>query len=149
MLAIDLSARALETAKRNARRHSVETSITWLEGNLFAPLARLDVEGAVTAIVSNPPYICESDWSGLQPEVSRYEPRVALVAGPRGTELHERLLNEAIPYLAPGGLLLMELGLGQSADVQAMVRSKPAYSSVETVPDEAGIDRVLIAVRAG
>jgi release factor glutamine methyltransferase len=149
MLAIDLSARALETAKRNARRHSVETSITWLEGNLFAPLARLDIEGAVTAIVSNPPYICESDWSGLQPEVSRYEPRVALVAGPRGTELHERLLNEAILYLAPGGLLLMELGLGQSADVQAMVRSKPAYSSVETVPDEAGIDRVLIAVRAG
>lgn len=149
MLAIDLSARALETAKRNARRHSVETSIIWLEGNLFAPLAGLGVEGAVTAIVSNPPYICESDWSGLQPEVSRYEPRVALVAGPRGTELHERLLNEAIPYLAPGGLLLMELGLGQSADVQAMVRSKPAYSSVETVPDEAGIDRVLIAVRAG
>ncbi|HET9575103.1 MAG TPA: peptide chain release factor N(5)-glutamine methyltransferase [Nitrospira sp.] len=149
MLAIDLSARALEMAKRNARRHSVETSITWLEGNLFGPLARLDVEGAVTAIVSNPPYICESDWFGLQPEVSRYEPRVALVAGPRGTELHERLLNEAIPYLAPGGLLLMELGLGQSADVQAMVRSKPAYSSVETVPDEAGIDRVLIAVRAG
>lgn len=149
MLAIDLSARALKMAKRNARRHSVETSITWLEGNLFGPLARLDVEGAVTAIVSNPPYICESDWSGLQPEVSRYEPRVALVAGPRGTELHERLLNEAIPYLAPGGLLLMELGLGQSADVQAMVRSKPAYSSVETVPDEAGIDRVLIAVRAG
>jgi release factor glutamine methyltransferase len=149
MLAIDLSARALETAKRNARRHSVETAITWLEGNLFAPLARLDIEGAVTAIVSNPPYICESDWSGLQPEVSRYEPRVALVAGPRGTELHERLLNEAIPYLAPGGLLLMELGLGQSANVQAMVRSKPAYSSVETVPDEAGIDRVLIAVRAG
>ena len=149
MLAIDLSARALETAKRNARRHSVETLITWLEGNLLAPLARLGVEGAVTAIVSNPPYICESDWSGLQPEVSRYEPRLALVAGPRGTELHERLLNEAMSYLAPGGLLLMELGLGQSADVQAMVRSKPAYSSVETVPDEAGIDRVLIAVRAG
>jgi release factor glutamine methyltransferase len=149
MLAIDLSARALETAKRNGQRHAAKTSVTWLEGNLFAPLAGLGVEGAVTAIVSNPPYIRESDWSGLQPEVSRYEPRLALVAGPRGTELHERLLNEAIPYLAPCGLLIMELGLGQSAEVQAMVRSKPAYSSVETVPDEAGIDRVLIAVRAG
>ena len=149
MLAIDLSARALETAKRNGQRHAVETSITWMEGNLLAPLDGLSLEGAVTAIVSNPPYIRESDWSGLQPEVSRYEPRTALVAGPRGTELHERLLIEAIPYLAPGGLLLMELGLGQSSEVQELVRTRPAYSYVEIVPDEAGIDRVLIVGRAG
>lgn len=149
MLAIDLSARALETAKRNAQRHAVEASITWLEGDLLAPLAGLGFEGTVTAIVSNPPYIRDSDWSGLQPEVSRYEPRTALAAGPWGTELHERLLNEAIPYLVPGGLLVMELGLGQSSQVQALARSKPAYTSVEIVPDEGGIDRVLIAGRAG
>jgi release factor glutamine methyltransferase len=148
MLAIDLSTGALETAKRNAQRHAVETSITWLEGNLLAPLAGLGFERAVNAIVSNPPYIRESDWSGLQPEVSQYEPRLALAAGPRGTEVHERLLNEAIPYLASGGLLVMELGLGQSVEVQALVKGQSAYASVEIVRDEAGIDRVLIAERA-
>jgi len=148
VLAIDLSAPVLETAKRNAQRHAVESSITWLEGDLLAPLTGSGREGAVTAIVSNPPYIRESDWSGIQPEVSRYEPRTALVAGPEGTELHERLLNEAIPYLAPGGFLVMELGLGQSSAVQACARSKPAYGSVDIVRDEGGIDRVLIAGRS-
>ena len=147
VLAIDLSAPVLETAKRNAQRHAVESSITWLEGDLLAPLTGLGLEGVVTAIVSNPPYIRESDWSGLQPEVSRYEPRTALVAGPEGTELHERLLNEVIPYLAPGGFLVIELGLGQSSAVQACARSKPTYGSVDIVRDEAGIDRVLIAGR--
>ena len=127
VVAIDLSAQALETAKRNAQRHAVETSITWLEGDL-APLAGLGFEGAVTAIVSNPPYIRESDWSSLQPEVKRYEPRMALVAGPRGIELHERLLNDAIPYLVPGGFLILELGLGQSAEVEALVKKMPGYN---------------------
>lgn len=149
MLAIDVSARALETAKRNAQRYELEAVITWLEGDLLAPLRGLGFERAVTAIVSNPPYIRESDWPGLQPEVSRYEPRTALVAGLRGTELHERLLNEAIPYLVPGGLLMMELGLGQSAEVEALLRANPAYSSIEIIPDDAGIDRVIIAERAG
>ena len=62
------------------------------------------------AILANPPYIRESEWTGLQPEVSRYEPRMALVAGKRGTEVHERLLDEAVSYLMPGGWLAMEVG---------------------------------------
>src|SRR5262245_35359710 len=95
VLATDLSVDALETAKRNARRHGVETAICWLEGDLLAALAGLGCERAVTAILANPPYIRESDWSGLQQEVSGYEPRMALVAGTKGTEVHERLLVEA------------------------------------------------------
>jgi release factor glutamine methyltransferase len=149
ILAIDLSARALETAERNAQRYALETMITWLEGDLLTPLAGLGFEAEVTAIVSNPPYIREADWSQLQPEVSRYEPSTALIAGPRGTELHERLVSEAIPYLMPGGLLIMELGLGQSAEVQGLLRDNPAYTSVEILPDTRGIDRVVIAQRAG
>jgi release factor glutamine methyltransferase len=148
LLAIDLSARALETAKRNAQRYTLKTMITWLQGDLLAPLTGLGFEAAVTAIVSNPPYIREGDWAQLQLEVNRYEPRTALIAGPRGTELHERLLNEAIPYLTYGGLLIMELGLGQSAEVQALLWDNPAYTSVEIVSDDAGIDRVIIAQRA-
>ncbi|WP_455388741.1 peptide chain release factor N(5)-glutamine methyltransferase [Petrachloros mirabilis] len=149
MLAIDLSGSALETAKRNADRHAVGSTITWLEGDLLAPLEGRGLEGSVTAIISNPPYIQEAEWPTLQPEVRLYEPRMALMAGPRGTELHERLLLESIPFLMPGGLLIMELGKGQGAALCKKVTSMAAYKSAEIVADEAGIDRVLIVERAG
>jgi len=146
--AIDLSAPALEMAKRNARRHGVDTRIRWLEGDLLAPLATGGCDGTVTAIVANPPYIRESDWSGLQPEVNGYEPRMALVAGAKGIELHERLLEEATAYLAPGGLLAMELGEGQGAEVRAKIETMSVYGSTQILPDEAGIDRIVIVERA-
>ena len=149
VFAIDISCSALEMARQNARRHDVERAITWLEGDLLMPLSGRGLEGTVSAIISNPPYIRESQWPMLQPEVRMYEPPAALIAGPRGIELHERLLREAVSYLAPGGLLVMEMGQGQSAELAETVESMAAYRSVDVVPDEAGIDRVLIAERAG
>ena len=149
IIATDLSVEALETAKRNARRHGVEMDIGWLHGDLLAPLAGSGYEDSVTAIMSNPPYIRESDCSGLQPEVGRYEPRMALVAGKRGIEVHERILDQAVPYLAPGGFLAMEIGLGQSEEILKTIDRMAAYERAEVMPDEAGIDRVLIVQRAG
>jgi len=149
VLAIDQSASALAQAKRNADRHAVGSAITWLEGDLLAPLFGRGLEGAVAVILSNPPYIREVEWGALQPEVRLYEPRTALIAGPRGTELHERLLMEAVPFLMPGGLLIMELGQGQSAALREQVSSMATYASTEIVFDEAGIDRVLIVERVG
>jgi release factor glutamine methyltransferase len=147
VFATDISADALDTAKRNARRHGVDTMIRWLEGDLMAPLAEVCGDGTVTAIVSNPPYVRESEWSRLQPEVGGYEPRTALVAGATGTELHERLLDQAVVYLAPGGVLAMELGQGQSAHIRAKVERMCAYAGAQILPDEAGIDRIVIAER--
>lgn len=147
MLAIDPSASALQTAKHNADRHGVGSAITWLEGDLLAPLIGRGLEGAVTVIISNPPYIREAEWETLQPEVRLYEPRTALIAGPQGTELHERLLRDSIPFLMPGGLLIMELGQGQSAALCEKVESMAAYKPAEIVLDEAGIDRILIVER--
>src|SRR5690348_17550059 len=98
----------------------------------------------VTAIVANPPYIRESEWSGLQPEVGRYEPRIALVAGATGTEIHDRLLDEAAPYLVPGGFLAMEIGQGQSVDIRNKIERMPVYERLEIMRDEAGIDRIVI-----
>jgi len=149
IFATDLSVLALETAKRNASRHGVNTIIHWFEGDLLAPLAGVCCDGEVTAIVANPPYIRESEWSGLQPEVRGYEPRMALVAGTKGTELHERLLDEAASFLAPGGLLAMELGQGQSSGLRAKIETMSVYERVEILPDEAGIDRIAIVERAG
>jgi len=147
IIATDLSAPALETAKRNGLRHGVDKRISWLEGDLLAPVSDLCRERTVTAIMANPPYIRESEWSGLQPEVGRYEPRTALVAGTKGTEIHERLLDEAIPYLGPGGFLAMEIGQGQSDDIRRMIACRPSYDRAEVVPDGAGIDRIMIVQR--
>ncbi|HEU4685837.1 MAG TPA: peptide chain release factor N(5)-glutamine methyltransferase [Nitrospira sp.] len=148
ILATDISTAALQTARKNARRHGVDSGVKWLQGDLLEPVAGMNLEGKVDAIVSNPPYISESEWQTLQPEVRLYEPRTALVAGPDGTEMHERLL-EAVPnYLRPGGFLVMELGQGQSARLQKAIYRNGAYQSAEIICDDAGIDRIVIADRA-
>lgn len=146
--ASDVSPEALLTAGRNAERHRVASSITWLAGDLLKPFSALDLTGSVDAILSNPPYIAEVDWPALQPEVRLYEPRLALVAGVRGTEYHERLLIDSMPYLKPGGLLLLEIGKGQSMSVSEKARAMDGYRSVDVVRDDAGIDRLVVVERA-
>lgn len=148
MFALDCSAKALSVAKENAERYGVSDKITWKEGDLLEPLRECNLVGAVDAIVSNPPYIAEGGWAGLQPEVRDFEPRLALVAGQKGTEFHERLLHDARPFLVPGGLLVMELGQGQAPLVRQAAEQTGSYTGLQTVKDEAGIERVMIARRA-
>jgi release factor glutamine methyltransferase len=149
IFALDCSHEALSVAKGNAERHGVSDKIVWLEGDLLSPLRECSVAGAVDAIISNPPYIAEAEWAGLQSEVRDYEPRQALLAGPQGIEFHERLIHDSKEFLAPGGLLVMELGQGQAPLVRRVAEAAGGYSGLQTVKDEAGIERVLIARRAG
>ncbi len=149
VLAIDLSRSALHVARRNAIRHGVGERITWLEGDLLGPLVEQGVEGLVDVIVSNPPYIAEAEWATLQPEVKLFEPRGALVAGPQGTELHERLLQEAARYLAPGGVVLLEIGAGQARGLRRIVEQLPGYKFHRLIYDKAGLERVVIVERVG
>ncbi|MBU6479902.1 MAG: peptide chain release factor N(5)-glutamine methyltransferase [Nitrospirae bacterium] len=149
VIAIDLSNPSLDVARQNAARHAVGERITWLEGDLLGPLAEKELEGRIDVIVSNPPYIAEADWATLQPEVRLFEPRGALVAGPQGTELHERLLQEAGRYLSPGGALIMEIGAGQGRAMRRIVDQLPGYRFRRLVYDAAGLERVVIVERAG
>ncbi|MDF0667473.1 MAG: peptide chain release factor N(5)-glutamine methyltransferase [Nitrospira sp.] len=149
IFALDCSRDALTVARENAERHGVSGNITWKEGDLFSALRECNLVGAVDAVVSNPPYIAEAVWADLQPEVRDFEPRAALVAGQRGTEFHERLLDDARPFLVPGGLLVMELGQGQAPLVRQAAERAGGYIGLQTVKDEAGIERVMIARRAG
>jgi release factor glutamine methyltransferase len=149
VIATDLSSPSLAVAKQNATRHEVCERITWLEGDLLRPLAEKGLEGRIDVIVSNPPYITETDWATLQPEVRLFEPRGALVAGPQGTELHERLLREADRYLSPTGALIMEIGAGQARAMRRIVEQIPGYRFHRLVYDEAGLERVVIIERAG
>ncbi len=149
VLATDLSNTSLDVARHNAARHMVGEHITWLEGDLLGPLAGQKLEGRIDVIVSNPPYIAEAEWLTLQPEVRLFEPRAALVAGPQGTELHERLLQEAARYLAPGGALIMEIGAGQARAMCRIVGQIPEYRFHQLVYDAAGLERVVIVERVG
>ena len=149
VIATDLSSPSLNVARQNAMRHEVGERITWLEGDLLRPLAEKGLEGRIDVIVSNPPYIAEADWTTLQPEVRLFEPRGALVAGPQGTELHERLLQEAGRYLSPGGALIMEIGAGQARAMRGIVEQMPGYRFHRLVYDEAGLERVVIIEQAG
>jgi release factor glutamine methyltransferase len=149
IFALDCSEDALAVAKGNAEKHGVGDKVIWLQGDLLSPLRERHLVGAVDAIVSNPPYIAEAAWADLQPEVRDFEPRLALIAGSRGTEFHERLLRDAKEFLRPGGLLVMELGAGQAPLVQQVAEQAGGYMGFQTVRDEAGIERVIIARRVG
>jgi release factor glutamine methyltransferase len=101
----------------------------------------------VDAIVSNPPYIDDADLASLAPEVSAHEPRMALAGGAGGFAVTSRLLGQVGNVLAPGGVLVMEIGKGQDEGVA--VHLCDAGLSLERIaPDLAGIPRVVVARRA-
>ena len=147
IFAMDCSPEALAVAKENAERHGVIDKIDWMEGDLLSPLRERGMAGAVDVIVSNPPYIAEADWSGLQPEVRDFEPQLALIAGQEGTEFHDRLLKDSKQFLVPGGLLVMEIGQGQGAALRQTAAQVGGYTALQVVEDAAGIERVMIARR--
>ena len=144
ILAVDRSPEALAAARANAERQTVADRIEFIEGDLVSPLRDRGLTGQVDVIVSNPPYIAESDWAGLQPEIRGFEPRSALVSGPTGTEFHDRLLRESKEYLVPGGSLVMEIGQGQRPAIQKMAEQLGGYTPIEIAKDGAGIERIVI-----
>jgi release factor glutamine methyltransferase len=94
-------------------------------------------------VVSNPPYVPQTDAPNLQREVRDFEPHVALYGGPSGLETYERLLIDAARVLRPGGWLIVELGFGQHERVRAMLDE--SWCDIAIRPDLAGIPRVLVA----
>ena len=143
--ATDLSAAALEVTRENCRRHRVGHRVTCLEGDLLEPLGRIGLEGRIDIVLSNPPYIGDGEWNDLQPEVSRFEPRLALAGGPDGLAVHRRLVRAASFFLRPRGWLLMEVGAGQAEAVVCLLTAHGAYESIRARRDRAGIERVVCA----
>jgi release factor glutamine methyltransferase len=139
--AVDLSSEALAIARENAAAHHVEARIRFLESDLLSAIAG---EEPFDAILSNPPYIPDSDRASLHVQVREHEPASALFAGPSGMDIYERLIPQAFAALKPGGLLAMEIGHGQR---NAIVKLLSPWDSVEFVDDLQQIPRVAIARR--
>jgi release factor glutamine methyltransferase len=136
--ALDVSAPALQIAHENAERHKVADRIRFLESDLLSAVAheKFDV------IVSNPPYIPESEI--LEPQVRDYEPYAALYAGPSGLDIYQRLIPQAWHALKPQGWLLMEIGHGQR---DALAKLLSDWNEVKLTLDLQQIPRVAIARR--
>lgn len=143
VLAIDASADALAVAQANMEQHGFDARIECAQGDLLAPLAERGWASQVDVIVSNPPYIADLDLVTLQPEVRWFEPRLALAGGPDGMDVHRRLLQQAPVYLKSGGVLLMEVGLGQAASVCREAEKSEWFRTYDVLRDEGGIDRVV------
>jgi release factor glutamine methyltransferase len=142
--ATDLSGAALTVARENARRLGLEGRVGFHEGDLLAPVAAL--AGRVDLVVSNPPYVALEDRDALAPEVRDHEPAVALFAPEHGTAVQRRLAFAAATTLRPAGALVVELGAGQQAAVEAACRAAGLELS-EVRPDLQSIPRALVATR--
>jgi release factor glutamine methyltransferase len=139
--AIDISAPALAVARVNTERNGVGGHIRILEGNLLAPVAGSQFD----IVVSNPPYVAESDRESLAVEVRDYEPAVALFAG-SGLDVYRRLIPEARVALAPSGFLALEIGCGQDSAVAGLL-AESGFEQIEFTADLRGIPRVVYAMR--
>lgn len=143
--ASDLSPAALAVAKDNAARHGVTDRVTFVEADL---LSDPRLAGPWDVIASNPPYVRESEFASLPRDVRDHEPRGALVAGPRGVEVVERLVAESVSRLALGGWLVIEAGPLVSDDVQAVLAATKEFEPGPVIADLAGLPRVFQARRA-
>jgi release factor glutamine methyltransferase len=144
VLATDSSARALAVARRNAARHAVADRVWFVCASLLEAFAaaRFDL------IVSNPPYVAREDAGLLPREVREHEPPEALFAGREGMEIYQPLFRQAASALAPGGLLVVELGYRAAPGAFALAEAAGAWTKTAVTNDLAGIPRVLAAERA-
>ena len=133
----DISAAALTVAAENAWK--LGAKVDWVRCDLISAIASASMD----MVVSNPPYVPLGDRAGLQREVRDYEPDVALIAGPTGFEIYERLVADAARVLRPGGWLVLELGYTSKDRVTAMLGAN--WRDVRVAPDLASMPRVLTA----
>jgi len=134
--ATDISSDALDVARRNAAL--LGAAVTFHHGSLLA-----DGPALVDLVISNPPYVPLADRGTLAPDVAEFEPSVALFAGEDGLEVVRALIPAARRILAPGGALMLEIGIGQAGAVEALLDAA-GFTAVEPHDDLQGIPRVIV-----
>lgn len=142
--ATDVSEAALAVARANTAGVGTPAARVRIAlGSWFTALPD-ELQGTLLLVVSNPPYVSEPEHVALPKEVAEWEPRGALVSGPRGLEAIEAIVAEAPRWLAPRGVLVLELAPAQAETAIGLARAA-GFGEAVVVPDLAGRDRVLVA----
>ena len=137
--AVDISKKALEIARTNAKNNDVENQITFVESDLFKNLK----EDKYDVIVSNPPYIKREVIKKLNKDVQK-EPIIALDGGYDGLDFYRKIINESEKYLKFNGYLCFEIGYDQKEDVIGIIKNKERYINTYSKKDLYGNDRIII-----
>jgi release factor glutamine methyltransferase len=149
--AVDYSPSALEIAQLNASRldqiddcaNRLCHRINFSQGSWWSSLAHL--QGQVSGMISNPPYIPSAEVLRLQPEVTNHEPHLALDGGTDGLAAIRLLVDTAPAYLQPGGIWLIEMMAGQGKTVCELLIQQGSYTNIQIINDLAGLDRFVLA----
>lgn len=138
--ATDQSPEAITIARQNACANGLEQRISFWVSDWFE---RIDKNRKFDLVVSNPPYIPTADIEKLQPEISRFEPRLALDGGVDGLRDLERIVFSAPKFLNPGGALFLEIGYDQADAVREIALKTKAYAHIDLFQDYINLDRVV------
>jgi len=139
--AVDISPGALGVAKLNAERHQVSGIVECIEGDLLGPIE----PSSCDFVLSNPPYVSESEFQKLEKSVRDFEPKLALVSGESGTEIIERLIDQGWDRLKPGGWIVFEHSPMIAETCQKLLEVSGRWREIRQVKDLAGLARVLVA----
>ena len=137
VLAIDISEKALEVAKKNS--HKLQAKVKFEKSNLFSNIGKMKFD----IIVSNPPYIKKTDITLLSNEVQK-EPEIALDGGYDGLDFYRKISNQAIDYLKFGSYLCFEIGYDQKEDVTEIIKNTKHFNNTYCKKDLFGNDRVIV-----
>ena len=143
--AVDASEDALAIAQINCQNLGLTEQVKFYQGSWWQPLEHL--QGKITGMVSNPPYIPHHMISDLQPEVREHEPVLALDGGTDGLSDIRHLINTAPVYLISGGLWLIEMMAGQANMVEKMLIDQGSYHAIKIFEDLEGVERFILAFR--
>lgn len=152
-VAMDISTDALAVARSNAERHKVADRIEFLDGDLLAPLSDVADPLNFHYVVSNPPYIPDSEWDSADPatgvgkNVKDFEPHLALRGGEDGLQYIRPLIDQAPRHLREGGLLMIETAASTAETVRELAEASPMLEHARIATDGEGLPRVVIAAR--
>jgi release factor glutamine methyltransferase len=138
--AVDISDKAAHLARKNWDCNNIKTPVSFIVGQWFGPFAKRQV---FDLIVSNPPYIPRADIPHLEPEITRYEPMLALDGDTDGLSCIRSILADAPSYLKDGGWLMMETGFDQKKAVIDIASGSGCYEEIGYIKDNAGHDREI------
>ena len=142
----DISDGALAVARENAIRLGAAANTAFVASDLFQAFERMQPRPRFDLCTANPPYIAESEIPTLPIDVRGFEPLLALAAGADGLAVIRRIVDGAPEWLAPGGVLALEVGAGQAPAVRLLLEDT-GYGALEVARDYAGHERVVSAVR--